>query len=160
MAVTEEHRAQAKRPPAPTKLIDPTRYTSPEFARLELERLWSRTWQLACLDTDIPNPGDFYEYVIGDWSIVVVRAEDGGLRAYHNVCAHNHWGIFYFRKGCTNNDVRDNIFAFNDTDHGYDNGGGALGECAGAWTWTSVCDIALKARFRNPATNISATASG
>ena len=67
MAVTEEPRAQAKRPPAPTKLIDPKRYTSREFARLEFERMWSRTWQLACLDTDIPNPGDFYEYVVGDW---------------------------------------------------------------------------------------------
>lgn len=88
MAVTEEHRAQAKRPPAPTRLIDPARYTSPEFAKLEFERLWSRTWQLACLDTDVPNPGDFYEYVIGDWSIVVVRAHDGTLKAYHNVCGH------------------------------------------------------------------------
>ncbi|MCA1843754.1 MAG: Rieske 2Fe-2S domain-containing protein, partial [Actinobacteria bacterium] len=99
MAVTEEPRAQAKRPPAPAKLIDPQRYTTREFARLEFERMWSRTWQLACLDTDIPNPGDFYEYVVGDWSIVVLRALDGSLRAFHNVCAHRGRRI---KTGCGN----------------------------------------------------------
>ena len=38
-------------------------------------------------------------------------------------------GIFYFRKGCQRNDVRNNIFAFNKKrDCGYDNGGGKLGD--------------------------------
>jgi phenylpropionate dioxygenase-like ring-hydroxylating dioxygenase large terminal subunit len=97
MAVTEEARAQAKRPPAPTGLIDPKRYTGVEQHRLEVERMWSRTWQLACLDTDVPDPGDFYEYVIGDWSILVVRTEDGSLRAYHNVCGHRGRRI---KSGC------------------------------------------------------------
>src|SRR6266480_367048 len=94
MAVTEEPRAQAKRPPAPATLIVPKRYT-----RLEFERLWSRTWQLACLDADVPNPGDFYEYVVGDWSIVIVRALDGTLKAYHNVCGHRGRRI---KTGCGN----------------------------------------------------------
>jgi hypothetical protein len=49
-------------------------------------------------------------------------------KAYHNVCAGNGIGLFYFRGGCTGNDVRDNIFAFNRTDCGYDNGGGKLGD--------------------------------
>jgi parallel beta-helix repeat protein len=49
-------------------------------------------------------------------------------KVYHNVCASNGQGIFYFRKGCVGNDVRDNIFAFNKTDCGYDNGGGKLGD--------------------------------
>ncbi|MGH2669005.1 MAG: aromatic ring-hydroxylating oxygenase subunit alpha, partial [bacterium] len=61
MAITEEPRAKARRPPAPTKLIDPRRYTSREYQRLEMERMWSRTWQLACLYTDVPNVGDYHE---------------------------------------------------------------------------------------------------
>jgi len=106
VAVTEEPRAQAqqpeaRRPPPPTRPIDPQRYTTREFARLEFERMWSRTWQLACLDTDIPEPGDFYEYVVGDWSIVVLRAPDGSLRAFHNVCGHRGRRI---KTGCGNSD--------------------------------------------------------
>ena len=37
--------------------IPKQRYTSPQFARLEAERLWTRTWQMACRLEEIPEPG-------------------------------------------------------------------------------------------------------
>jgi len=49
------------------------RYTSPAFAELEFERLWSRVWQVACREEEIAEVGDFCEYLIGDQSILVVR---------------------------------------------------------------------------------------
>jgi nitrite reductase/ring-hydroxylating ferredoxin subunit len=64
------------------------RYTSPEFARLEVDRLWGRVWQIACREEELPEPGDFVEYEIGDQSILVVRGEDGAIRAFHNACLH------------------------------------------------------------------------
>jgi hypothetical protein len=51
-------------------------------------------------------------------------------KVYHNVCASNGLGIMYFRGGCTGNVVKNNIFAFNKTDCGYDNGGGKYGDPA------------------------------
>jgi hypothetical protein len=51
-------------------------------------------------------------------------------KVLHNVCAFNGWGILYFRGGCTGNLVKNNIFAFNKTDCGYDNGGGKYGDPA------------------------------
>jgi hypothetical protein len=51
-------------------------------------------------------------------------------KVYHNVCAYNSLGIMYFRGGCTGNIVKNNIFAFNRTDCGYDNGGGKYGDPA------------------------------
>ncbi len=51
-------------------------------------------------------------------------------QVFHNVCAGNGIGIFYYRGDSTENVVRNNIFAFNDRDCGYDNGGGKLGEPA------------------------------
>jgi len=46
-------------------------------------------------------------------------------QVYHNTVAYSgSVGIFYFRGGCTNNTVEDNIAAFNSTDAGWDNGGG------------------------------------
>lgn len=88
MAIAEHVTIGARRPPAPESTLNPRRYTSAEFHQLEMDRLWSRTWQLACLDTDIPSVGDWYEYEIGDMSILVVRESDERIRAYQNVCLH------------------------------------------------------------------------
>lgn len=101
MAVTEE-RTQARRPPAPEHLIDVRRYTSPDHLADELERMWPRVWQLACLDADIAGVGDFYEYTVGDWSVVIVRESESSIRAYHNVCRHRGRRI---KSGCGNTEA-------------------------------------------------------
>lgn len=68
--------------------IDPKRYTSSEFLQEEFESLWPRTWQMACREEQVPNPGDYIEYVIGRQSYLVIRGEDGTLRAFNNACKH------------------------------------------------------------------------
>jgi nitrite reductase/ring-hydroxylating ferredoxin subunit len=78
----------ALRPPAPPQLIPKERYTSQEFLDLELSKMWSMVWQIACMDSDIPNVGDFYTYDIGKESILVVRESADVVRAFHNVCQH------------------------------------------------------------------------
>lgn len=69
-------------------LVPKARYTSPEFARLELDRVWSRVWQIACREEELSEPGDFVEYEIGDQSILVVRGDEGTIAAFHNACLH------------------------------------------------------------------------
>ncbi len=64
------------------------RYTSPEFFAREMELLWPRTWQLACTVDHVAEPGDWYEYRVGPISVLVVRGDDGVLRAFQNVCLH------------------------------------------------------------------------
>jgi phenylpropionate dioxygenase-like ring-hydroxylating dioxygenase large terminal subunit len=64
------------------------RYTRAEFFELELERLWPRVWQLACPLDQVARPGDYYEYRCGPLSILVVRGDDGTLRAFQNACRH------------------------------------------------------------------------
>jgi phenylpropionate dioxygenase-like ring-hydroxylating dioxygenase large terminal subunit len=63
-------------------------YVSEEFARREFEGLWMHVWQMACREREVANPGDHLEYEIGDQSAVIVRGQDGKLRAFHNVCLH------------------------------------------------------------------------
>ena len=65
-----------------------SRYTSAEFAALEYERVWSRTWQWVCRLEHIPEPGDFQVYDIGARSIIVVRQADSSIRAFDNFCQH------------------------------------------------------------------------
>ncbi|RJG03199.1 aromatic ring-hydroxylating oxygenase subunit alpha [Noviherbaspirillum sedimenti] len=63
-------------------------YTSPAFHKLELDRLWSRVWQFACREEEIESPGDVAVYELGDWSFMIVRAEDNSIKAYYNSCTH------------------------------------------------------------------------
>jgi len=64
------------------------RYFDREFAQLEDERLWSRTWQMACRLEEIPAPGDYETYTIGDQSLIVLRLNEDTIRAYYNACRH------------------------------------------------------------------------
>jgi phenylpropionate dioxygenase-like ring-hydroxylating dioxygenase large terminal subunit len=64
------------------------RYYDPGFFALEAEQLWSRAWQMACRLEEIPEPGDFTTYEILDQSVIVVRQDEGSVRAFQNTCRH------------------------------------------------------------------------
>ena len=67
----------------------PARATlDPAWAELEQQRVWTETWQLACTLDHVANPGDCYEYTVGKYSVLIVRGDDGVLRAFQNVCRH------------------------------------------------------------------------
>jgi phenylpropionate dioxygenase-like ring-hydroxylating dioxygenase large terminal subunit len=64
------------------------RYTSQEFFNREMERMWTRTWQWACREEHVADPGDYYVYEIGPHSVLIVRDALGEIRAYVNACLH------------------------------------------------------------------------
>ncbi|MWA04872.1 Rieske 2Fe-2S domain-containing protein [Actinomadura sp. LD22] len=64
------------------------RFIDRAYHELEKKRLWPFVWQMACREEEIPNPGDTCVYDIVDTSILVVRTEDGVIKAYYNVCQH------------------------------------------------------------------------
>jgi len=67
--------------------VPKARYISAEFARLELDRLWSRVWQIACREEELAEPGEFDQYEIGDQSLLVVRGRVGASSASrHAIC--------------------------------------------------------------------------
>ncbi len=68
--------------------IPAERYTSAEFARLEKEKMWPNVWQFAAREEDMPEAGDFVVYDNVGRSFLVMRQEDGSVRAFHNVCLH------------------------------------------------------------------------
>lgn len=68
--------------------IPKERYYDPEFFELEKKHFWPRVWQMACRLEEIPNPGDYAEYEILGQSVIVVRGDDMGVRAFDNACRH------------------------------------------------------------------------
>lgn len=68
--------------------VSTARYTSAGYAAREDELLWPHVWQLACTLDHVAAPGDFFEHRVGPLSVLVVRGDDGELRAFQNVCRH------------------------------------------------------------------------
>ena len=75
-------------PPQRPTLVPAERYYSEDFARLEVERMWPKVWQFACTVDHVADPGDYFEYRCGPYSVLIVRGDDGALRAFQNVCRH------------------------------------------------------------------------
>ena len=65
-----------------------SRYTDAEFFRKEIEKVWLKTWQMACREEDIPQVGDCHVYDNVGKSIIVARVAENEFRAYYNSCPH------------------------------------------------------------------------
>ena len=63
-------------------------YTSPEFFRLERERVFAPSW--ACLGhaADVPRAGDLRPVRLLGAPLLMARAAGGAVRVFHNVCSH------------------------------------------------------------------------
>lgn len=67
--------------------VPKSRYVSPEFLRLELDHIFSRTWLLAGPVSDLAKTGDYFTFDHGEESVLVVRNGES-VAAFHNVCVH------------------------------------------------------------------------
>jgi len=71
-----------------TKTIPWGWYTDPAVLRLENERIFRRSWQYVGRQEEVAEGGSFVATRIGDVPVVLVRDEEGTLRAFLNVCRH------------------------------------------------------------------------
>lgn len=63
-------------------------YTDSRFHAFEQEAILLRSWQYACHESQMPNPGDFVTTTVAENPVVIVRGKDGVVRAFYNVCRH------------------------------------------------------------------------
>ena len=68
--------------------IPKDRYLSREWHEKEKDCLWSRVWQFACREEQIPEVGSYIVYEIADQSYLVSRVSEDEIKAYPNVCLH------------------------------------------------------------------------
>ena len=68
--------------------IPKDRYLSREWHEKEKDCLWSRVWQFACREEQIPEVGSYIVYEIADQSYLVTRVSEDEIKAYPNVCLH------------------------------------------------------------------------
>lgn len=63
-------------------------YTNPEFFEYECDHLLRREWHCLGRMDEIPNAGDFFTVQLFGEPLLVVRGDDGAIRALSNVCRH------------------------------------------------------------------------
>jgi Rieske 2Fe-2S family protein len=56
--------------------------------RADIEQIWRRGWLFAGHGCEIRNAGDWFTLQVDTDSIILIRGDDGAVRALHNVCRH------------------------------------------------------------------------
>lgn len=63
-------------------------YVDAAFHELDIANVWERCWLFAGPSCSIPLPGQWFTLDVGRSSIVVIRGQDGQVRAFYNTCRH------------------------------------------------------------------------
>ena len=63
-------------------------FNDPEIFELEREQVFGHSWVYIAHESEIPNPGDYVLRYIVDNRFIVVRDEEGQVRALLDICRH------------------------------------------------------------------------
>jgi glycine betaine catabolism A len=63
-------------------------YRTEALYAAELQCIWQAGWLFAGFEVELPEPGDFITLAVDSTPVLVLRGDDGALRAFHNVCRH------------------------------------------------------------------------
>ncbi len=75
-------------------------YTDPRITDLERGTVFSRTWQMVGRADQVAKPGEYITATVAEEPLVVVRGDDGVLRAFFNVCRHHAAAVMTEPQGC------------------------------------------------------------
>jgi len=75
-------------------------YCDERIFESELTTIFRSTWHLAGHESEIAKPGDFTTVHVGADPLVLWRAGDGSIRAYHNVCPHRGMRLLDGKGAC------------------------------------------------------------
>jgi phenylpropionate dioxygenase-like ring-hydroxylating dioxygenase large terminal subunit len=79
------------------------RYTSDDFFELERQHLWTKVWVMAGRVEDVAEAGDYMTFDDLGLPILLVRGQDGVLRAFYNTCQHRGAPVVRDKKGSARN---------------------------------------------------------
>lgn len=75
-------------------------YSDPEYHGVEMERVLRPAWQVVCHESDVAAAGAWHTLEFLGESILVIRGDDGVVRAFANVCRHRASRLVDGHSGC------------------------------------------------------------
>jgi phenylpropionate dioxygenase-like ring-hydroxylating dioxygenase large terminal subunit len=88
-----------------SRMVEPGRvhrriYTDPAIFELEMSRIFGSAWTYVGHESQIKRHGDYFCARVARKPLVVVRGQDGEIRALHNQCAHRGAMVVANDAGC------------------------------------------------------------
>jgi phenylpropionate dioxygenase-like ring-hydroxylating dioxygenase large terminal subunit len=75
-------------------------YHDAEFFEAEKARVLRQAWQIVCHVSDVADAGDWHTLEYLGESLIVIRSDDGQVRAFANVCRHRGSRLVDGNSGC------------------------------------------------------------
>jgi len=66
------------------------KYTDPGLFAAEMDKIFSNDWITVGRESQIPNPGDYFTAMVGTRPVIIIRQDDGSIRAMGNFCLHRY----------------------------------------------------------------------
>lgn len=76
-------------------------YRNEEVYQQDLEQIWHKEWIFAGHTFEIEKAGEYMTIQVGDYPVVIVRDDNGNVRAFHNACRHRGSRVCAESKGKT-----------------------------------------------------------
>jgi phenylpropionate dioxygenase-like ring-hydroxylating dioxygenase large terminal subunit len=84
----DELRTAVDASPEHARALPPWAYTDPRFLALEEQRIFATRWVCVGRADALRETGDYLATSVADEPVIVIRGEDGAVRALSNVCRH------------------------------------------------------------------------
>jgi choline monooxygenase len=68
--------------------LDAALYRGPDQYAVERRGVFARSWLLLAHESQLPETGSYVATSVAGFPLIVVRGEEGRIRAFHNVCRH------------------------------------------------------------------------
>ena len=94
-ALLRQIRTQAERPATQALSLPPACYWREDVWELEVERIFRRDWLCVGRGDQLPAPGDWLKVDLLGEPLVIVRGDDGALRALSRVCRHRGMDLLH-----------------------------------------------------------------
>ncbi len=83
----------------PGHALEQAFYSDPDVFRMDMETIFYRDWLFVAPACELPKPGSYLTYQVGAYGVLIVRGQDGEIRAFHNSCRHRGSVVCKGRKG-------------------------------------------------------------
>ena len=77
-----------RKPLLDAETLPPECYTSVEFYRREVAEIFLKSWNLVGRTDYVKKAGDYFTHTVAGVSFIVIRGDDGRIRALVNSCTH------------------------------------------------------------------------
>ena len=82
-----------------SQVIDRRVYSDPQIFKVEMEQIFSHTWQFVAHESELSESGDYLSATLGGQPVILCRNKEMGLHAFYNSCTHRGAMLTSKRKG-------------------------------------------------------------